>query len=308
MRAAVAVVATIATTTAGCGDTQPPPGASSPRTVHPSAPTTSTATTPPPLSAAERDARDAARHRRMLRRHDLPPKGVRQQIDYYSEGDPPGCLPEPSKQHPITFGRGFLHELRPSDRTSHASALPERGEDFAICIGGMVDGRRVLITMRGPTGSVRRTRLPMPGALWYTSFARRAPLGRYVVDARQGRLLVRRTFTLGKPSQPEYHVTERRAHGHIFDVVLLGLQPHEQAELLFYRALPYQRELGTPQAAAYVTSTSLRAAADGFAIYPIDVGSIGVHCSGYLVKARIRGRLLDDRRNTLSSFPVCARR
>lgn len=200
--------------------------------------------------------------------------------------------------------------LRNATHYRESDALhPERGEKFAICIG-VIDPAPVILTMRAPDGSVHRTRLsggdgPWTETDWYADFTDRAPLGHYVVEARQGSLHASRSFTLEPPDQPVYHIAYRGSKRTTTDVVLLGLRPGERARLSFYRA-PDTQGPGSWHA-DYVTSSWVYAAGDGIATYRFHFNGPTRRCTFYVAKAEVRGRWLDDLNNTTSEFtPPCA--
>ncbi len=241
----------------------------------------------------------------LLDRHDLPPNGVKAQVEFFQEGGPPGCWKIPTPPFSLVFGRGELHQVHST--TERESREPQQGETFAACVG-IVAGHEtpVEITMRGPGGSTQRATRVAGGTEvpWYTSFSDDAPLGRYSVEARQGARRIIREFTLRAPSQPEYHV-ETTLYGRREDIALLGLKPYEVARIALYEGIPSGE--GVMPRARYVTSISMHVGADGKGIYRFDFGRRrSTVCRFYVAKVEVRGRWLDDLYNTISEFtPPC---
>jgi hypothetical protein len=241
----------------------------------------------------------------LLGRHDLPPHGVKAQVNFFEEGGPPGCWKIPPPPFSLVFGRGELHGGRITF-DERQSLEPEQGETFAACVGVEVgDETPVEFTMRAPNGRVQRASRAAGGTEvpWYTSFSDDAPLGRYSVEARQGSRRIIRKFTLRPPSQPEYHI-ERALDGRGDDIALLGLKPSEAVRIAFYEG--NSNGQGT-QYGRYVTSVKLRAGSDGKGVFRFDFGRRrSARCVFYVAKVQVGGRWLDDLYNTISEFtPPC---
>jgi hypothetical protein len=241
----------------------------------------------------------------LLSRHDLPPNGVKAQVEFFQEGGPPGCWKIPTPPFSLVFGRGELH--KPRSTGERESLEPQQGEAFAACVGVVAgDETPVEITMRGPNGSVQRATQVAGGTEvpWYTDFSDDAPLGRYSVEARQGARRIVRELTLRAPSQPEYH-TETVSKGDEEDIVLLGLDPYESARIAFYEGVPNGE--GVMPRARYVTSVSMNVGADGKGVYRFNFGrQRPTVCHFYVAKVEVRGRWLEDLYNTISEFtPPC---
>lgn len=195
----------------------------------------------------------ARRHRRALRRRDVPPAGVRHRVDYFSVGDGSCGEPGPRREAPhVVLDRRPLYQTQWIQREEEKGGElnTEIGESIFICPRGFARGRPVKVLIRGPRGSVRRTRLPpvRGGEQRLTGFllGQHQPLGRYQVTVRQGNLVKRAGFKVVLPRHRGARISELSNFGFANirsqRLLVVGQPPqsHIWIDVYFGRYSPYR--------------------------------------------------------------------
>jgi hypothetical protein len=181
----------------------------------------------------------------ILLRHDLPPEGVRHQVEYVG-GAGPRCLLTSHTTHPqLTI---YPHSNSPSD------AKFAIGKELVICTDGFAAGSPVGVKVVGPDGrTIRADSLAidlLPGL----------PLGKYQVIATQSNRKALAAFTLSAATRPGLRVIgEPKRHNSVL-VIGAGLASNTMVNV-------YRQETSPPSEhvprSVYVSSFPAAPAHDG---------------------------------------------
>jgi hypothetical protein len=220
-----------------------------------------------------------------LERKDVPPEGVAAQAKFFlGAGDgSPECVfqkPLPQSRTPyLTLPR-------------HVSTTIEVFAATEICLVGFTPNRRATISAKAPDGNVEQTEImyrqySIGYSHSYKSDYQFAglpsdPVGRYVIEARQGSLKAGITLTLVPTSKPMQRVLYENYHPSA--VGLSGFARRQNIAVRFYGGHgPFTAANGT-YLLPYVGTAVVSADGNGQATYPwpkeLMTGSYGVLADG----------------------------
>ena len=179
----------------------------------------------------------------ILLRHDLPPEGVRHQVEYVG-GAGPRCVTPHTTQPRLTI---YAHSNFPSD------AKFTIGKDVVICPEGFAAGSPVSVKVVGPD---RRT---MGADSLAINLLPGLPLGKYQVIATQNNRKALAAFTLSAATRPGLRVIgEPQRHSVL--VIVVGLASNTIVNV-------YRQVIGGPgeytPRSTYVSSFPAAPAHDG---------------------------------------------
>lgn len=194
----------------------------------------------------------------VLLRHELPPAGVRQQVEYAGGAGPLPC-DTPHRTHPrLTI---FAMARAPSSNTK-----PEIGKELVVCTDGFAAGSPVTVKAVEPDNRTLDAVAPGGSSV---DFYRGAtiqllpglPLGRYVVTATQNGQRVVASFILSAATAPGLRVIRQPQHpGGSALLIGVGLSSNTRVNI-------YRREAGGPpnygRYSHYVSSFPASPARDG---------------------------------------------
>jgi len=204
----------------------------------------------------------------LLGRHDIPPHGVREQIDYTAGAGPWGC--DTAGPLGVTFSRiapivqfdTRAREVRHYRALGRRQDAPHVGEELAICFGGAE--LPIDVTETGPDG-VRRHVRGAHGMVWPRVLPPSMPPGRYVVTATQAGHRVSGAYTLLPADEPAINLLSEGVKAGSAEVLFVGFAPRQRVALDIYDGVAGNER--------FVTQLTLRVSADGSAVYRIPTTS-----------------------------------
>jgi hypothetical protein len=207
----------------------------------------SPATTLPTTSTPTNDSGP----RSLLRRHDTPPEGVRQQFEFFQEGNG------------VCFGTDSITPFITTD------GLPAIATRYFVCFHGFAADTPVDVQIERPDGAVRTFHVEtytFDGVPFLELISLPAdPLGPHTVTATQGSVLATGTFEVGLPENPRVLLVppSEGPPGTTFQLAMAGFVPPGSVPLYLYR-------LSGPGTYEFLTTLpSANMGSDGTVLYSI---------------------------------------
>lgn len=241
------------------------------------------------------------RPRTLFQQHQVAPRDVARQFDYFQQGGPGSC-PDAVTSDPEVMLQREQPRLH-TDFLSSSETHFEVGDRLRICAYNFVEGQPARMTIKGPRGtrSLKYPALQVDQGIGYQMLIDAdSPEGRYEVTIRQDGMVADMRFTVSDPTVPGYRTTTGR-DGYP-EVLVVGLPARQRFWLALYRPptdAPLSDVATRRMQVGYVAGEAVDADARGIVAYRLKTDAADPP-GCYVVKVSYEEHVLDDLNNTIS--------